>query len=437
MRVRSPDQTLLRNAEVEVERLVALLRMGVSLCLLAAFLLAVKGDDGIREIYLRRQWVLALLTIISYFLLGGLAYWLAATDRFRSWMVWPAVTLDCFFMLVNAWAGLANAGFPGELTFMLPPTWLVPVILAFAVLRFNPYLQAYCVALTVGGLAYLTLWQPESITPDIAHRAEELVSLPPNMVRVVMIFLGGAVLVFAAYRTRKLLHSSIVEAKARANLTRYLPAQMADQLADGALEDLRQGRREDMVVMFTDIRGFTEWSEGRDPAEVGAYISEFRRRVQQAVAAGDGMIDKFIGDAAMVLFAGDHAAKRALVAVDALEQELRDWGEERKEIGRNPVRAGIGLHIGEVFSGVIGDAERLEYSVFGDTVNIAARLEELTKTVDAAVVTSASVLEAAGVKPAREDWIALPAIPLRGRKEPLALFGRGSFAQARQMEQAG
>lgn len=423
MTSQSLDTALLHRAEVKVERIVAVLRIGVAFCLLVAFFFLVQGEVA-KQPYLRIQWVLALVTLASYFLLGGLSYWLAVSGRFRRWMVWPTVTADCVFMLVNTWMGLANTGLPGELTFLLPPTWLVPVIMGFSVLRFNPYLQAYCVALTVGGLAWLTFWQPETVTPFIAERVNDMVMTPPNMVRVVMIALGGVVLVVAAYRTRKLLHSSIIDTQARANLTRYLPAQMADQLADGELSELRRGKQQEMVVMFVDIRGFTNWSEGRAPEEVGSYVSEFRRRVQVAVKHNGGMIDKFIGDAAMILFEGETGAARAMSCVDELLGELKDWGVERRAIGRNPVRVGIGLHLGEVFSGVVGDAERLEYSVFGDTVNTAARLEELTKTAGAGVIASAAVLEAAAAEPAREGWTPLPAVQLRGRSTGLEIFGR-------------
>ncbi|WP_281955269.1 adenylate/guanylate cyclase domain-containing protein [Pseudophaeobacter arcticus] len=423
----SLDTRLLHQAEVKVERIVAVLRIGVAFCLLSAFLFLVQGE-GADQPYLRIQWLLAFMTLVFYFLLGGVSYWLAVSGRFRRWMVWPAVTLDCVFMLVNTWAGLSNTGLPGELTFLLPPTWLVPVILAFAVLRFNPYLQAYCVALVVGGLAFLTFWQPETVTPFITARVEIMVMQPPNMVRVVMIAMGGVVLIVAAYRTRKLLHSSIEDARARANLTRYLPAQIADRLAAGELSELRKGRQQEMVVMFVDIRGFTNWSEGRAPEEVGAYISEFRRRVQRAVGQNQGMIDKFIGDAAMILFEGERAAIRSLGCIDDLLAELQDWGKDRQAEGRKPVRVGIGLHLGEVFSGVVGDAQRLEYSVFGDTVNTAARLEELTKSAGVDVIASAAVLQAAGSEPAREGWSALPAEHLRGRSSWVEIFGREAVA---------
>ncbi|MEX0301519.1 MAG: adenylate/guanylate cyclase domain-containing protein, partial [Leisingera sp.] len=92
--------------------------------------------------------------------------------------------------------------------------------------------------------------------------------------------------------------------------------------------------------------------------------------------------------------------------------------------GEAGLDAGIGVHWGEVYAGVAGTPARLEYSVFGDTVNTAARLEQLTKTQGMALIASAAVLEAAGIKPAREGWTALPSAALRGRRSGLALFGK-------------
>ena len=82
------------------------------------------------------------------------------------------------------------------------------------------------------------------------------------------------------------------------------------------------------------------------------------------------------------------------------------------------------MHWGEVFSGVTGTPERLEYSVFGDTVNTAARLEQLTKVHGMALIASEALLQQAGAEPARSGWTALPAEVLRGRSQRLALFGK-------------
>ncbi|MGR3761520.1 adenylate/guanylate cyclase domain-containing protein [Roseobacteraceae bacterium NS-SX3] len=424
MTAAEPDKALLKRAEVEAERVVGILRIGVALGLIATFFLVVGPNRGTAEPYILRQWVFALGTMVAYLLMGVLTLWMARSGRFRSWMVWPGVTLDCAFMLANVWIGLENTGVPGDLAFVLPPVWLVPVVMALAVLRFNPWLQAYCAVLIAGGMWALVLWQPEAITPHAVERAAALVSAPPNAIRVTMILLGGVVLVAAAYRARALLHRSIAEAQARANLTRYLPAQLAGRLAGGGLAELRQGERQMMAVLFTDIRGFTSWSEGRDPQEVSAFITEFRTRVQRAADAAGGLIDKYIGDAAMVLFQGASAPERALDCAARLQGELAEWSALRAAAGEPPVRAGTGVHWGEVFSGVVGNAERLEYSVFGDTVNVAARLEELTKSEGLLVIVSAELLKAAGTGPEQGGWTALPAVHLRGRSSGIGIFGR-------------
>jgi len=424
MSLLTPDNALLKQAEVEAEQVVSLLRIAVSAGLLLMFFLAVGGSESAPEHYLRRQWIFALMTMASYLLVGVVALWMARTGRIRSWMVWPLVTVDCLFMLTNTWVGLENTGLPGELTFILPPTWLVPVIFGFTVLRFNPFLQFYCIVVIAVGLMVMSLWQPEVVTPFIVERAQVLLSGPPNIIRVTMIVLGGLVLVVAAWRTRSLVYRSITEAQQKANLTRYLPVQLTNRLAEASLDDLRRGERQNMAVLFIDIRGFTRWAQGRDPNEVGNYITDFRSRVQSCADDSSGMIDKFIGDAAMVLFEGENAAIRSVNCATALAQGMADWSTERLAKGENAVRVGVGLHWGEVFSGVVGDPQRLEYTVFGDTVNTASRLEQLTKQEGQTIIVSAAVLQAASVAPASEGWSPLPAVELRGRSGGIEIFGR-------------
>ena len=427
----APDAALLREAELRAEKVVSILRMFVALGLMVVFFLAVGEPPEEIADFLRKQWIFAVLSMFSYLLLGALTLWLARSGRFRRWMVWPVVTLDCLFMLVNAWVGLENVSMPGALTFLLPPPWLVPLVLAFAVLRFNPYLQAYCVALIVGGLGYLSFVTEVTITPDIASRVQHLVAVPPNIVRLAMILLAGVVLVVAAAALRGLLHRALIETEKRLLLTRYLPARLAERMQTEDLDDLRQGKRQDMAVMFIDIRGFTSWAEGRDPAEVGAFVTEYRIRVQRAARQTHGMVDKFIGDGAMLLFDGAEAPKRALQCAMQLSAEMQEWSMLRHAEGRPDVHVGIGLHWGEVFSGVVGDEDRLEYTALGDTVNTASRLEQMTKTNDMEIIVSAAVLEATNLPMSeREDWVTLDPEPLRGRSQPLALFGRPRGASA-------
>ncbi|QDI77382.1 MULTISPECIES: adenylate/guanylate cyclase domain-containing protein [Leisingera] len=421
---RPQEPALLTAAEVEAERIVALLRIAVALGLMLAMMLAIDSVRAIEEPHLRRQIGLAAATLLSYLTVGGLIYWAIGKGLFKPWMIWLAVLADCAFLLLNTFLSLVNTGVPGGALFVMPAVWMAPVVLAFGVLRFNPLRLAVMLVLIAAGLGWMILWQPPQTTPDLAGRIALSLAPPPNVMRLVMLCLAGAVLVVAAVRMRHLLHRSIEEARQKANLTRYLPAQLAGRLAGGGLEALQAGRQQPMAILFIDIRGFTSWCEGREPKEVSALITEFRARVEDVAGRTSGLIDKYIGDAAMILFEGEHAAARALDCAEGLLADVTAWCRMREQAGGAGLAAGIGVHWGEVFSGVTGTPERLEYSVFGDTVNTAARLEQLTKVHGMALIASEALLRAAGAEPARNGWTALPAEVLRGRSKQLALFGK-------------
>ena len=134
------------------------------------------------------------------------------------------------------------------------------------------------------------------------------------------------------------------------------------------------------------------------PARLAIFVSAFRRRVMRAAAQHGGVVDKFIGDGALILFgvpAESHDdAARALACGRTLFDLVERWNEKR---GFDPpVRIGVGIHQGEVFCGVVGDEARLEFTVLGEAVNIAARIEQATKTLERSFLASREVVEAAG-----------------------------------------
>lgn len=243
--------------------------------------------------------------------------------------------------------------------------------------------------------------------------------------RGAMFALAGGVLVLAAGRARRLLHRALTETRRRANLTRYLPQEIAEWLAEASVEELRRGHRQPVAVLFCDIRGFTERAETMDPADLGAFVTTFRACVTRVVRRHGGVIDKFIGDSAMVVFgvprAGRRDAANALACARALLAEIDGWNGLRVTNGEGAVRVGIGLHWGVVFCGAVGDERRLEFTVLGDTVNIAARLEQLTKEAGFPLIVTGPLLDAAGE--ARDRWTALPDGPLRGRTQTVRLYG--------------
>ena len=420
---------LLIEAEIASERLVSVLRMVVAAGLLAFFALTVGPFSDYADPVQLRQWVFASGTMIAYFAVGLGTWILGRKGLLRRWMIWVTVTTDCAFLLLNIWLTLDNTGLSGQVVFALPPVWLVPIALAFGMLRVDPAVQVYIALSLVLGLGAMMDIGDDAET-SILGGVDQIgffLATPPNVMRLVMIALAGAVLVVAAARTRRLLRQSIAEARRRANLTRYLPAQISEELAEGRMEDLRRGRREEMAILFVDMRDFTAISETMSPEDVSAFVSDFRARLTRTVQTCGGMIDKFMGDAAMVVFPargdGREAACCALRCAERIRLDMEAWSAERPR----PVQVGIGAHWGEVFSGVVGDDARLEYSVFGDAVNVAARLEAMTKELGAPIVVSRDLLDRAGGQ-APGEWHLLGRTAIRGRDEEVDVLACSSGA---------
>ena len=289
-------------------------------------------------------------------------------------------------------------------------------------------LQGYVVAVLLGLIGLSIGAEPAD--PPSAQVLEVLFSLPPSVMRLTMLALAGIVLVIAAVRARRLLTRAIEETRRGANLTRYLPQQIANRLAEAGIDELRRGRRKAVAILFVDIRGFTARSEVLPPEEISAFVSQFRHRIARAVVACGGVIDKFVGDSAMVVFGltndGSNDAGAALKCAELILSEMDDWHRSGALAGADPVRVGVGVHWGEAFCGAIGDEARLEYTVLGDTVNVAARLEQLTKEIQWPVLASQDAIDAAGTASDRGQWHALESIPLRGRTALTPIFAMGN-----------
>ncbi len=189
--------------------------------------------------------------------------------------------------------------------------------------------------------------------------------------------------------------SAMREVRRRASLARFLPAEVAPLLADGD-QALRRGANRTAAVAFVDIRGSTALAERLDPAVLSQVLSRFRRHVSEAAQRHAGLIDKFIGDGALVVFGAvidsEGAAAHALSFARDLIERI---GDEPADQDHGPLRIGIGIHYGEVFCGIIGDDDRLEFTVLGDTVNVAARIEDANKRFGTPLLVSEEVLTAA------------------------------------------
>jgi len=174
------------------------------------------------------------------------------------------------------------------------------------------------------------------------------------------------------------------EQRLMSTLCRYVTRQVAEQIMKNRDKLKLGGNRSSVAVLFSDIRDFTTISEHFKAEEIVGMLNEYFTRMLDPIFLYEGTLDKFIGDAIMAVFgapvAGTDDAERAVRAALGMRRALRKYNIDRKERGLPPIENGIGITKGDAISGNIGSEQRMDYTVIGDTVNTASRLEGLTKT---------------------------------------------------------
>jgi len=416
-------RTLFRDAEIGAERLLGWLRAGVALALAGALAASVGPSLADPVPFLSIQHRLALLTCTSYLVAGLLAVALSRPRFFHPLLPWLFALADVGFILTSLALSLGNTGLTAAYLAALPSLWLLPLALAFGALRFESRIQvAQLLALVAGLLALAWMFGLERLTdrPETAATVAFFFWVPPNVMRLVMLALAGGVVVVATVRARQLLHRAVTEATMRAELTRFLPEEIAHRLDGPDAAALREGRQQMLSLLFVDIRGFTHLSETLPPTELNRLVTVFRREISGAAKAHGGIVDKFIGDGALLLFGvAPSETPPARQALACAREILNRLGADCAAAPR--LRVGIGLHSGEVFCGLVGDERRVEFTVLGDPVNTTVRIEQVTREVNGDLVASADLLEAAGVTD-RSGWRLLASHLLRGRERPIDLY---------------
>lgn len=187
---------------------------------------------------------------------------------------------------------------------------------------------------------------------------------------------------------------------------------------------IASGRRRRVVVLFSDVRGFTSRSEQTEPTELVSQLNEYLTRMVSIVFQHQGTLDKFIGDAVMAHWGaledgseGDHARQAVGAALDMISglAELNaKWAAE----GREPFEVGIGLHLGEVLAGEIGSVDKIEFGVIGDAVNLASRIEGLTKYFGVQLLVSDAVAHKVEQQAGLRN---VGRVRVKGRIEPVEL----------------
>lgn len=287
-------------------------------------------------------------------------------------------------------------------------TFFVPIL--FAAIE-GGLVSGVATALLSGAVLFLGM-----VFDSSAHFGDQSTASAEHAIEIV-VFVSTAFL--AGFFVDHVVHERMDAFKNREMFTRYVsPAVVQRILSEGA--ELR-GEETTATVLFADIRGFTTMCEHREPGEILRLLNCFFAETGRILLEHDAMIDKYIGDAVMAVFgvplrAVNHA-RQAVSAARAMTSRLTQLNVENA-FGV-PLAMGIGIHTGIVIAGSVGFAQKMDYTVLGDTVNVAARLQSLTRDFGCPTIVSQSTVDSAGYD---ESVRALGETNVKGRAGSVRIY---------------
>jgi len=404
------------------EILIGWVQLGVVLTFATLYYLSPK-QPGANPMISPEPWVLAGYVLFTLARLN-----LAYRRRLPNWLLYISVVMDMALLLALIWTFHLKYDQPASFYLKVPTLLYVFIFIALRALRFE---VRY--VLIAGGVAalgwllmvlYVVTIDPDNpmITRDyVEYMTSNSVLLGAEFDKVISILMVTAILAVAIARARRLLVESVVASSTARELSKFVPDEVARQAKAGE-EHMQAGQGEvrEATILFTDIEGFTTISETMTPTDLITTLNDYFSVVTKPIVEHGGVINQFQGDAILATFnipeaLSDHAAQavRAALAVQAALR-VRDFGDGVV------IRSRVGINSGEIVGGLVGTGDRLGYTVHGDDVNLAARLEQLNKDYGTRIVVSQRTRELAG--PAAFRFRQLGTTNVRGRKTPVVIY---------------
>ncbi|MEQ1501220.1 MAG: adenylate/guanylate cyclase domain-containing protein [Myxococcota bacterium] len=344
-----------------------------------------------------------------------------ASDKDRLLVASTVLDAALAFLVVVPSVLWPRDGYPGALA--VPDFGIWPLVAVGAGLRLSARAaRAGAVAATLGVVALVAL--------DRTLNADRIRYGAPEIALAIVLMIGATAMALAMEARIRRLVGQGAEAAVRAERARQrLGAYVSEEVAAVVLREpdaVPGGERREAAVLFTDLRGFTRTGESMSPDQLIAELNAYLEAMVPVVHAFGGVVDKYMGDAILAVFGvpeptGDEAT-RAILAAEAMDRALVAHNRDRGHRGLPPLRHGIGVHFGPVAAGHVGTRERLQYTVIGDTVNVASRLQTATKDAGVSVLLSETLVARAAAEGDRAPPTrSVPPVELRGRTGAIAV----------------
>jgi class 3 adenylate cyclase len=363
------------------ERWAAWLRLGISAA--AAFRMVALERAGVFQT--DPSLTLPLAGLLTGVAVSAISLWRWRPDRahFLGEMV-LSVTFDALLLLSIM---LPRVVWPNEFYHGITHT---TEFLAFALviigagLRLSRRIAIYGTVLNLLTVVGLVLLDRQLNAPILQYNVTQAT------LTFILLLGSGAISYGVAARTNRLVRDG-------ADYAIKMGAYISEAFMDLVMNE-RSGLYPNVAVLFSDLRNFTGYAQGMQPAQLIDELNAYLEAMVRVINDEGGVVDKYIGDSIMVVYGvpqtkGDEAL-RAIRTAWRMEKALSDHNARRATAGLPPLRQGIGVHFGPVIAGIIGTEKKLQYTIVGDTVNVASRLEGLSKELGNAIVLSERLVEA-------------------------------------------
>lgn len=415
------------DQQIESEILIGWVQLFLVLFFAALYTVSPKtsGETGFMPV----PWALGL------YLLFTLARLASSYRRIvPRWLVFASVAMDMGLLLVLIWSFHLQYEQPASFYLKAPTLLYVFIFISLRALRFEPkYVVAAGASAAAGWLVLLwyALFGVNSIadftTRDyVLYMTSNRILIGAEIDKVVSILLVTLVLAVALVRARRMLVRAILDSTAAHDLSRFVPPEIAERIVT-ADREMQAGEGEVKVatVMFTDIEGFSTVSERLRPDELIIVLNRYLGAMAEVINRHGGVISQFIGDGMLVTFNAasvdpDHAANALRTAID-----IQRTVSERVFPDGIRLKTRCGINTGELIAGAVGTNSRLLFTVHGDEVNIAARLEQLNKEYGTYILAAERTVAEAGGEFGFEG---IGDIIVRGRATPTRVYAIGDRA---------
>jgi len=389
-----------RRQDRSSEILIKLLQLFVLAIFGALYLLSPRTDAG--TAFSPVPYALACYLGLTLF---GLAW--VSSRELPNWAVEMSIVFDIGLLMVLIWSFHIQYAQPASFYLKVPTFLYVFIFISLRALRFQPRFVLFAGLVAILGWTAMVAYVVVADATDTMVTRNYVEYLTSNSLliggevdKIVSISLVTLILWIVLRRARSLLFRAVSEGYAAASLSRFFDEPVAAQIRDATgPAAFAQGIRREAAILFIDLRGFTRTTAKLAPSEVITIVAEYQARVVPIVQAHGGTIDKFLGDGIMATFGAAQESRTyaadALRAVDEVMRDVSTW-PQNPLLSRLPSPPlGAAVASGPVVFGAVGAAGRLEVTVIGATVNLAAKLEKHNKVLGCRALTTAETFELA------------------------------------------